>query len=179
VLAAATTSLALLMLRGSHGGLRRFAASPPYDSAWIRRAQQAQRIVRVPGRLEIAPQLLRHTQSHHRRGLGTQYARAEACGLEGLGSRLPDLGIAQTALRTDQKGQCLRSGTSGQRLGNRMQDQLEIGFDQRQPFGQAQWCVDHRKQRTPALFAGADRYLTPVRQALVGALVLQANLATL
>ncbi|MCY1361064.1 hypothetical protein D9M69_477170 [compost metagenome] len=87
------------------------------------------------------------------------------------------LGVGEAAFRADQEGQRGRPGMAGQRRGDRVEDQLQVRFGGLEPVGQGQRRVDQRQHRTPALFAGADRHLAPVRQTLVGALVLQAHFA--
>ncbi len=71
--------------------------------------------------LEITPKLLGHRQCHHWRGLGTQYARAEAGGVEAVAFGLLDFGIRQTAFRPDQERQRRRFGMTHQRLRHRVQ----------------------------------------------------------
>ncbi|VVN35514.1 hypothetical protein PS645_05073 [Pseudomonas fluorescens] len=55
--------------------------------------------------LEIPLKLLYHRQRHHRRGLGAQYSRTKARGVETSALGLIDLGIGQATLGSDQKSQ--------------------------------------------------------------------------
>ena len=65
-----------------------------------------------------------------------------------------------------------------QRLGHRVQHELEVGLDV-QPVAQRDRRMDDRQYRAAALLAGADGDLSPMGQALVGALIVEANLASL
>ncbi len=123
------------------------------------------------------PQLLRHRQRYHRRGFGAQHTGAEAGGVVAGGFGLLDLGLRQPTFGADQERQGRRPGMADQRLGHRMQHQLQFGLGLLQPVGQQQRRVDHRHGGAPALFAGADRHLAPVQQAFVGAFVLEAYFA--
>ncbi|MNG33155.1 hypothetical protein D3C84_1193380 [compost metagenome] len=60
----------------------------------------------------------------------------------GLG--LLDLGLAQAAFRADQECQALRLLVADQRLGHRVQDQLELFITGLEPVGQQYRWVDLR-----------------------------------
>jgi len=100
----------------------------------------------------------------------------QACGLKAGSPCLFDLGVVQPAFGTDQESQCGGRRVVRQRLGDRVQHQLQVGFDC-QPIGQQLRRVNDRNHRTATLLAGADGDLAPMGQALVGALVLQAYFA--
>ncbi|MNP71117.1 hypothetical protein D3C76_1674580 [compost metagenome] len=64
-----------------------------------------------------------------------------------------------------------------QRLGDRMQDQLELFIAGFEPVGQQHGWVNLRHAGAATLLTGADRHLAPVGQAFVGALILESHLA--
>ena len=55
-------------------------------------------------RSDISPEVLKHGQRNHRRGLGSQHPRAETGSVEPRLLSLRDLASAETALRADQQG---------------------------------------------------------------------------
>ena len=55
-------------------------------------------------RSDISPEVLKHGQRNHRRGLGAQHPRAETGSVEPRLLSLRDLASAETALRADQQG---------------------------------------------------------------------------